>query len=593
MNNYTNHATDADTDETSMQTYSVVATMRVERYYSTPTSTTINTASTASKNGGATLTPSAISLLTEEKYINFFATCGPTFVRTLFRAQEMTAILSFHANNSTQANDFAEELRLYIFGQGKTANRAYDFVNLTDYDLLLDEPELTTTAQPSLSPSSAPSLSSSLETIDTNLTQSLEIEIIGFGLGLNKQGSQTLISTSLEELNSVMKFGFDSMIKNNVTSSTTHGGRNMGIVSAMEVVSWAEDAHFLQSASINLEGLAVPTPNVLIEDASLNTMNDQVCLESASEIDDYGKCCDPLELVNITLDDYQFKLTCRPLQPLSPMTMKDNLQVNAEFVTWLNSIVTEKQSRIADLGQCVNTLRAAPKYDEYLFLHPKTGSMYDTTMEETYSAKDLQVALNPNDNFSLLTMLKNEMDEFSEMFYYPCMHAIYGYISEDPANFNPTKFFAQPWYNIEQCHVPSCMDPNVAWDRVNGGGCIMGLLGRTTEPLILPLGSDRHCLKTVESVFGREVCKYTYPDDDSITTLMDECHSSLPRVIDARGDEVTPSIAQLMDAFCMPHTGGYFEHQTAANDAKVLESDDLWDNCVSSKCSMCSYSYSY
>lgn len=43
-----------------------------------------------------------------------------------------------------------------------------------------------------------------------------------------------------------------------------------------------------------------------------------------------------------------------------------------------------------------------------------------------------------------------------------------------------------------------------------------------------------------------------------------------------------PSIEQFMDGLCMRHMGGYFEHQSAI-DEKVLESDALWENGVSSK----------
>ena len=64
----------------------VVSTMRIDRYYSSV------------KEEISPLSTSTLKLLDNEDYIGFFKSCGPAYVRSIRRSQEITAIFKFKAD---------------------------------------------------------------------------------------------------------------------------------------------------------------------------------------------------------------------------------------------------------------------------------------------------------------------------------------------------------------------------------------------------------------------------------------------------------------------------------------------------------------
>lgn len=530
-------------------------TMRVERFFSTLL------------EEKASISHDAAKMILDEEYISFFMTCGPNYVRSLNRAQEVTSIFSFHAKDAYSAQAFADSLRLMVYGnyQGsKIQNITTAAANKTDNSLKYFN-EFQTMDMNKNKPGFD----------DENIMESLSIEILGYGLGLNKSGSETLVSTSLDEFNEVMKFAFESMTKT---------GYNTGMISKVEVTPWADNAEFLQYANVDYYRILVPKPRGLIENArKITQLNGQVgfaCMSSSSIADDFGKCCKTNEIVKISnYDELGRKVTtkrCEPRHYLSPVAMKDNLETNAEFVALLSSVAQDKVKSLSTLGQCVNALRAFPSRFDYSFLQSTDKATYDGAIEMVYTVKELKAALDPAANLGILSMIGSENDEYFEMFYQPCLSALYGAKKDNNKRADPKYFMSEPWYNIEECTRPSCLEADKAWDRRTGNGCVDGLLARQSSFDPIPVEEDQYCSRDMNQN-GTESCKYKYTPHANVVMQMDNCRASLPQGKDGRGKSVELSMSYLMDYFCMPKL--FVGNEADSN--KMDEVDNSWEICVS------------
>ena len=117
---------------------------------------------------------------------------------------------------------------------------------------------------------------------DVAIMKTLSIEILAFGLGLNSDGSESLVSTSLDEFDEVMTFALNSMTKSGV---------DVGAFSEIEVVPWTDNAAFLQYARLSNNRVLVPKPRSVVENAK-KVGYDYTCTYSNLVPDDFGKCCD-------------------------------------------------------------------------------------------------------------------------------------------------------------------------------------------------------------------------------------------------------------------------------------------------------------
>ncbi len=524
--------------------YSVVVTMRIERFFTSLLESYLH------------LSKDSRKMLEDEEFVNFFMTCGPTYVRSLQRAQEVTAIITFEAEDKYIAQDFAASLRLYVFGnRGRAMQDSHgqqmpsDLYGGFDMDLDFD---------------------------DSEIRKSLSIEILGYGLGLNKIGSETLVAASLNEFNQVMRYAFNSMTK--TTNVQDVQQQQAGMVYGMEVVPFTDNSEFLAVADVDYNRILAPVPRVLIEDAR---NGDMPCLSSDSETDDYGKCCDPLDKVEVAqvnaFGTTSMKSKCAPQQYLSPVVMKENLETNAEFVSWLTSVAREKLKNLSTLGQCVNKLRALPERYDYMFLHSNDKASYDQSIEMSFTVKELKAVLDPSANLEILSLLRTENDEYLEMFYQPCLSALYG---KNAGADDPKFIMAEPWYNLKECSRASCLESNMAWDRLNGEGCVPGILSREMSiDSTIPYCDDVNCAKKIDPESGEETCKYNYfPQNRNMMKQIDTCREAMPRGRDGRGRSVDLSISYLMEYFCMPKVA---LDRDEANFLKMDEVDASWDICVS------------
>jgi hypothetical protein len=131
------------TGTSSQQEHRVVASMRIERYYS------------SIEENKATLHKDVTKLLDDRDYVGFFKSCGPTYVRSIRRAQEVTAMFTFKTSDKSTATEMKAAIESAIYGSA--------------------EGKMKSSVKKTMS--------------------SLQIKIVGFGLGLDDKGSDTLVAT--------------------------------------------------------------------------------------------------------------------------------------------------------------------------------------------------------------------------------------------------------------------------------------------------------------------------------------------------------------------------------------------------------------
>jgi len=197
----------------------MLATMRSERYYDSVDEI------------HARLSPDAQTLLEDGQYISFFQACGPNYIRSIRRAQEVTAIFEYESNEKDADSEFEAALKVDISGYGQSGT--------------VD----TTTKSTAKSHSK---------------NSSLKITVKGFGLGLNEDGAGNLVAKGMEDFMKVMEFAFQSM-----------QAVGIGMVQAIEIVPWVDNPQFQVAA-----GLAT-----ILKDCGLDDDGEaKVCTSVSSEI---------------------------------------------------------------------------------------------------------------------------------------------------------------------------------------------------------------------------------------------------------------------------------------------------------------------
>lgn len=512
--------------EANVPTYNVVATMRLERYYSSVW------------ESDATLVTPAAKSVDDEEFVTFFMTCGPNYIRSLKRGQEVTAIFTYESSDLTAAQQFARLINLHVHGNQQTAT-------------LLNAAE------------------------NSDILSSLSIDITAFGVGLNTVGEDSLVATTLDGFNDAMRFAFDSMTKNNSTDSA-----DTGLVYSMEVVPWTDNPEFLQRAGVNFNTILSPVPRHLMPKSYTNSgSEDLLCVDPLHYPDDFGKCCEAYELTNVTSPGGVEKFHCVSAEYVAPYTLKENMEVNAEFVVLLQAIDNHKHSTYSSLNQCLIKLRELPESYDYDLVLASDSGMYDEAIDNQYTVKELKAALDLAADLRILNLVAEETNEFMEMFYSPCLAALYGKTLAEDKEIDPSYFMAQPWYNHPECAMTSCLEQNKAWDRRTGTGCHDSILGRKSESTPKPnafADSDEFCATILDTETGLSECRYL-PEAADFTRL-DQCRQSLPKRKDGRGGDVQVPIAYLLNYFCSanPETGDQ------ADSAKMDEADRVVDEiCVS------------
>lgn len=452
--------------------------MRIERYYS------------STREEVTDLSKDAAQLLTDEDYVGFFKACGPNYVRGIRRAQEVMAMFQFQSTSRESARQFATSMKASYW--------------------------LTSGAASFTGKSKHKSASSSLQ-----------ITIKGYGMGLSQEGSETLVASSLQEYNSVMKFAFKSMTQ-------LEDSYNVGMVYGIEIVPWVHNVAFQVAAKLQDADILIPMPRNLIPkayptDKTRRTGNNVLAFSNTDSvrgqfsckgfnfaIDKFGYCCEPehmYDLANSTYREFGKQTkddVCRPIQSLDKSLIKDNMSNNGEFVARLGSALRSRFTAMAVLEKCISASNSIP--DKFLdnVLKDQDTVYYPNTIKTKVTLRHMKLAIDPKGDYSFLKHVGNELDEWIEMFYSPCMAALFGTNVGSTPDVEANYFMAYPWYHHTECMYLTCLTSNMRWDR-KSGGCQPGVLnGIKAVNYTDAAGDDAKCSKDEDENDGdAEVCKHT------------------------------------------------------------------------------------
>lgn len=476
----------------------VVSTMRVERYYSSV------------QEAESPLTPDALAVINARDYVGFFKSCGPNYVKGIRRAQELSAVFIYTAPSTQLAREFASQLKSATsVGKSKTDKAKYLVIN-----------------------------------------NSLEIKVLGFGLGLTK-AKGSLVASTLEEYEAMVKYAFKAMTQNE------DPGKNAGMVYAIEVSPWVDNLSFQIASKVFSDDIPLPISRSMIprsyknsdvtnfHDFDNSNRDNYSCKEATHVIDMYGYCCGLENLYNTGTGTYNqliadaYQTICRPRRSLEKTTVKMNMSTNGEFVARLDAAVRDRLNLISTVKKCITNVRKIGATNDYNVLKPNKSVKYDHAPTEEFTVVQLKKALDPYGNYELLNHFNNELDEYMDMFYLPCVAALFGSDVSDDGE--ATYFMAYPWYTHEACSKLDCLTPGKRWDRKNGD-CVKGMLaGTESEPYDT---DDSMCSYDVDGGYAVEKCRF-------LTTDLNTFHSNATTC----WENVLPDnggIHYIMAHFCLP-----------------------------------------
>ena len=507
-------ASSSRSSKITAQSRVITSTMKIERYYSSV------------REEISPLSYDAFTLLERQDYVGFFNACGPNYVRSIRRAQEVTAIFKFTSTDTSTASSFAMSLQV---------------------------------SHPIFASAAVSRASSSRF---RNSSSSLVIDIIGFGMGLNQEGSETLVATSLEEVKKVMMFSFKSMTQNDDAD-------NIGMVYGMEVVPWVNNLAFQVAAKVAEENVIIPMPRSLMARAFLKTNHsDYTWVQGTSnrslyrckddsggfEVDRYGFCCEDEQLYDPSTKKYPLlenppvalagTEVCRPVYNLDKALVKDNMANNGEFVARLDNAMRYKLAQIGSLEKCITAAKAIPSKYLRNYLKSNDSVKYDKDMTTRVTAYALLKAVDPLGDYGMLRQLGRELDEWIEMYYGKCLGALYGMgigATPDP---DASLFMAYPWHSYSECMMLSCVINNMRWDRRTGSGCVPSVITGYNAPGYSELSSlNTHCAMNNAKYGPSEECKYNSAELKNWQTRVKTCWNNTQAV---------EGIDHLLNHFCNP-----------------------------------------
>jgi hypothetical protein len=513
----------------SVKTRALAATMSIERYYS------------SMREEISPLSPDAIKLLTEEDYVGFFKACGPTYTRSIRRAQEVVAYLSYVEASKTRARQYNSQFQ--------ASSGRWQFMNKY-------KKKRSSTA------------ASKYKSVNSSLT----IEIYGWGLGLSQDGSDTLVATSIDDYIQVMKFAFRTMTMSNSDSFA------IGMVYGIEVVPWVNNLSFQANSRLGDEDIILPMPRSLIpkaypvdpdNDGVITFVNDESttgrplwrCRDHGSAIDKYGYCCEIEQLIDVTNEEYRtaedyspIDDVCRPMRSLDPSYIKDTMSNNGEFIARLDSAFRYKLTQMAVLEKCISSANAIP--DRFLpnILEPLSTVKYDRVVTTDVSLLELRLGIDPNGDYGVLKHFGQELDEWIEMFYSPCYGALYGMNIGTTPETEVSYLMTYPWHAHAECMRLTCISNNMRWDRDTGDGCVPGL-SNGVDAEEYGTQSTNCATDPYQNDGDEEVCKHDQTLLDDFQKEAQECWDSpLP----------VSNVDYYLTNYCLPDITG--DHKSLSDD---------------------------
>ena len=506
--------------------YFTIASMRIERYYASV------------REDVTEISPPAVQLLDRQDYVSFFKACGPTYVRGIRRAQEVTAMLKYESTSTESAREYSRSVQTnYGYNSGYKNNAKFASVN-----------------------------------------KSLTITIKAYGLGLTESGAESLLATSMQEFNEIMLFAYNQMTKSPYAN-------HVGMVYGIEVAPWVENIEFQIVSKVQDEAIEIPQAKSLIplaysrtnssdfnfDNSDPNARTNYRCKDLSYAIDKYGYCCEFASLYDFSTEEYDENnpeaRICRPVRSLDKSMVTENMATNGEFVARLDRALRYKMNQMSVMEKCISAVQGIPERLNHHFLKPQDSVKYDKEVDGIFTVFDMRNAIDPFGDYSIVRHMASELDEFIEMFYSPCLQALFGSKVGKSSSTEPSYFMAYPWHTHEECSKLSCLASNMRWDRDNGG-CIPSLLSGSSAKGYneTSTNANKHCAKEVTDA-GTLACKHN-------SEALGEFHAKITRCWNATLP--SGSVNYFIEHFCMPQVTA----NALSGDEKEALEEEIQNSCV-------------
>jgi hypothetical protein len=498
-----------ESSATTSKTQYVVSSMSIERFYASV------------REEISPIIPEGLALLERKDYVGFFMSCGSNYIRSIRRKQEVTGIFKFETTSVSTASAFASSLKTNIADEDGDGRQSSNSATSTKFD---------------------------------NVNSSLEIKILGYGLGLSQEGAGTLVANDLSEFNAVMDFAFRAM------TQSGGGSMDIGMVYGVEVVPWVDNVQFQTNAKVTQENIEVPLARSLIPRAfnatnrfdfyNKNTdynLRDQFrCKEAAHTIDMYGYCCEFASIYDNIEQIYEPSSpetkSCRPLQQLDGSMVKNNMASNAEFVIRLDQVLRLKLNNFALVEQCIGQVSGIPSRTDNYILKQKAIAEYNSDLM-AISVLEMKMVMDPFGDFGLLTHVGFEINEYIAMFYQRCITAMFG--SGAPGE--TSAFLTAPWTGHSECMHLSCLGTLNRWSR-DGAGCVPGILAGTGATEYKPDEEITQCVLDPDGTGDVEECLYKTHTLNQFQVRAKDCWNNMK-------PDGGVNAMYMIDNFCLPLVG--------------------------------------
>jgi hypothetical protein len=213
------------------------------------------------------------------------------------------------------------------------------------------------------------------------------------------------------------------------------------------------------------------------------------------------------------------------------------------------------------LESCVSaTNMISAKWDGY-YVKAQGSVKYDKQYETHTTLAMLKAAVNPYLDYSFVHHMGRELDEWMDMYYQPCVAALFGKNIGVSSDVEAAFFMAYPWHTHAECTYLNCLSDSMRWNR-EAGGCVNSLIAGTGTHFVDYTGTSTKCSYDPEQDEATEACKYPETVLQKYSSeAVTECWSNvLPA--DTRID-------YLIEHFCLPVVSGKMIEDSATHLADI------------------------
>ena len=195
---------------------------------------------------------------------------------------------------------------------------------------------------------------------------------------------------------------------------------------------------------------------------------------------------------------------------------------NWGFVAHLDSLVLMKRNNLFTLERFINTIRSFPVIHDYHLLKHQYTVMVKDVLEIDFTVKEMKIALDPLNNFSLLKTVGEEIVKWVDIYYQPYVAALFDMNVGSNPDAESRYFLTYGWVFLSSYMSISCLADNMRWDCGSSGCTTSLLVGYYAENYIA--SADRQCTKDNSNTVADDDKKCKYNQDLLINLKMAHNH---------------------------------------------------------------------